>query len=115
MSLAASGRRRGSTPGEIGRYPAEVESAVYFCCLEAIQNASKHAADASLVEITLSDGDALRFEVRDDGGGFNGEVAEGAGLTNMRDRLAAVGGELEITSVVGQGTVVTGTVPLQAG
>ena len=58
--------------------------------------------------------DALHFEVRDDGGGFNGEVVEGAGLTNMRDRLAAVGGELEITSAVGQGTVVTGTVPLEA-
>ncbi|MGH2838899.1 MAG: sensor histidine kinase [Thermoleophilaceae bacterium] len=99
---------------EIGRHPAEVESAVYFCCLEAVQNATKHAADANLVEITLSDGDALRFEVRDDGAGFDGEVAEGAGLTNMRDRLAAVGGELEITSATGQGTVLTGTVPLRA-
>ena len=100
---------------EIGRYPAEVESAVYFCCLEAVQNATKHAADASLVEITLSDGDALRFEVRDDGVGFDGEVPEGAGLTNMRDRLAAVGGELEISSAADQGTVVTGTVPLPTG
>ena len=95
---------------EVGRYPAEIESAVYFCCLEAIQNASKHAADASSIDITLSDNGALRFEVRDDGGGFNGEVVEGAGLTNMRDRLAAVGGDLEIASVPGKGTVVTGTV-----
>jgi signal transduction histidine kinase len=100
---------------EIGRYPPEVESAVYFCCLEAVQNATKHASDARLVEITLSDGDALRFEVSDDGGGFNGAVAEGTGLTNMRDRLAAVGGELEITSGPGKGTVVSGSVPLQAG
>ena len=97
---------------EIGRYPPEVESAVYFCCLEAVQNATKHAADASLVEITLSDGDALHFEVRDDGGGFDGDAVEGAGVTNMRDRLAAVGGELEISSAVGRGTVVAGTVPL---
>ena len=99
---------------EIGRYPPEVESAVYFCCLEAVQNATKHAADASFVEIALSDGDALHFEVRDDGGGFDGEAVEGAGLTNMRDRLAAVGGELEISSAAGQGTVVAGTVPLPA-
>jgi signal transduction histidine kinase len=98
--------------GQIGRYPAEVESAVYFCCLEAIQNASKHAADATLLEVTLSQDGALHFEVRDDGDGFNGKVVEGAGMTNMRDRLAAVGGEVEITSVPGEGTVVTGTVPL---
>jgi signal transduction histidine kinase len=98
----------------IGRYPAEIESAVYFCCLEAVQNVTKHAADATLVEISLSDGDALRFEVRDDGVGFNGHVAEGAGVTNMRDRLAAVGGELVIRSAPGEGTVVTGTVPIQA-
>ncbi len=108
--LPVEGRLRAAG---IGRYPAEVESAVYFCCLEAVQNATKHAADATVVAITLSDGDALRFEVRDDGGGFDGEVAEGAGMTNMRDRLAAVGGELEIRSAVGRGTVVTGTVPLQ--
>jgi signal transduction histidine kinase len=97
--------------GQIGRYPPEVESAVYFCCLEAIQNVSKHAAGAQLLEITLSDNGALRFEVRDDGGGFNGKTADGTGMTNMRDRLAAVGGELEITSVLGEGTVVAGTVP----
>jgi signal transduction histidine kinase len=96
----------------LGRYPPEVEGAVYFCCLEAIQNASKHATGASLLEITLSEDGALRFEVRDDGGGFNGKVSEGAGITNMRDRLAAVGGALEITSVLGEGTLVTGTVPV---
>jgi signal transduction histidine kinase len=98
--------------GRIGRYPAEVESAVYFCCLEAIQNVSKHAAGAELLEITLSEDGALHFEVRDDGGGFNGKTPEGAGMTNMRDRLAAVGGEIEITSAAGRGTVVAGTVPL---
>ena len=100
--------------GQIRRYRPEVESAVYFCCVEAIQNASKHAGDAGLLEITLSEDSALHFEVRDDGAGFNGEVVEGAGLTNMRDRLAAIGGELEITSVVGEGTVVTGTIPVEA-
>jgi signal transduction histidine kinase len=100
--------------GELGRYPAEVESAVYFCCLEAIQNASKHAG-ASLLQIALSEDGALHFEVRDDGAGFNGKLAEGTGMTNMRDRLAAVGGELEITSVPGEGTVVAGAVPLATG
>jgi signal transduction histidine kinase len=97
---------------DVGRHPAEVESAVYFCCLEANQNASKHAGHARLIEISLSDGDALRFEVRDDGDGIEGDAVEGAGLTNMRDRLAAVGGELDFSSVAGKGTVVTGTVPL---
>ena len=54
-----------------GRYPAEVESAVYFCCLEALQNASKHADGAHRLEILLSQDDRLRFEVRDDGAGFD--------------------------------------------
>ena len=100
-------------PDGIGRYPQEVENAVYFCCLEAMQNASKHAPDAHSVTIILGGGDALVFEVRDDGGGFDDSAAqEGAGLTNMRDRLAAIGGAVEIRSVLGRGTVVTGKVPL---
>jgi signal transduction histidine kinase len=100
---------------QAGRYSPEIESAVYFCCLEAIQNASKHAPDASFIEITLTEDDALHFQVRDNGAGFNGNAPEGVGLTNMRDRLAAVGGDLDISSVVGEGTVVTGFVPLGVG
>ena len=100
---------------KIGRYPAEVESAVYFCCVEAIQNASKHAAGSSALEITLWQDYALHFQVRDDGPGFDGNMVEGAGVTNMRDRLAAVGGELEISAVPTGGTVVTGRVPLDVG
>ena len=100
-------------PNGIGRYPQEVESAVYFCCLEALQNASKHARGASAVTISLTEDDSLRFEVRDDGAGFDAETHRpGAGLTNMRDRLAAIGGELTITSTLGQGAVVSGWVPL---
>jgi signal transduction histidine kinase len=98
----------------LGRYPLEVEAAVYFVCLEALQNVSKHTR-ATRVEIRLrSSADELGFEVTDDGAGF--EVASnggGAGLRNMADRIAAVGGRLEIRSTV-QGTTVTGVVPIPA-
>jgi signal transduction histidine kinase len=99
----------------IGRYSREVESAVYFCCLEAVQNAGKHAGGVTSIAISLSDTDGLRFEVRDDGAGFDLEASgEGTGLTNMRDRLGAVGGELAIRSAPGRGVVVVGTVPTGA-
>jgi signal transduction histidine kinase len=101
-------------PGGVGRYPPEVESAVYFCCLEAMQNASKHAHGAHAITISLRQDHALRFQVRDDGAGFDRAASTpGAGITNMRDRLAALGGELKIRSS-GGGTVVTGSVPLRA-
>jgi signal transduction histidine kinase len=99
-------------PDGIARYPQEVESAVYFCCLEALQNASKHARGASLITISLTEDDALRFAVSDDGAGFAETAGPGAGLTNMRDRLVAIGGELTITSAPGRGAVVRGSVPI---
>ena len=100
-------------PDGIGRYPPEIESAVYFCCLEALQNASKHAHGATRVTMSLAEDTALRFDVRDDGDGFDvRSTAGGAGLTNMRDRLAAIGGELTIDSTPGQGTAVSGSVPI---
>ena len=96
----------------VGRYASELESAVYFCCLEAIQNAAKHAEGASAVSITIADDGAVRFAVRDDGIGFDIESAgRGRGLTNMHDRLAAVGGELTIESAPGEGTSVLGVIP----
>jgi signal transduction histidine kinase len=98
--------------GGIGRYPREVESAVYFCCLEALQNAAKHAHGAKSVAITVRDDGELRFEVRDDGIGFAAAGGGlGVGLTNMRDRLAAVGGEFSVESKPGHGTRVTGRIP----
>jgi signal transduction histidine kinase len=99
---------------DVERYPPEVESAVYFCVLEALQNALKHAAGARRVVVRLDGGThaELRFSVRDDGAGTrDGTVRAGAGITNMRDRLAAVGGEVSITSTPGVGTIVRGQVP----
>ena len=98
--------------GGIGRYPPEVESAVYFCCLEAMQNAIKHGDGASLIAIALSDDGRLRFEVADNGRGFDAaSTPSGAGRANIRDRLAAVGGCLTYRSQVGKGTQVVGVVP----
>ena len=98
----------------VGRHPREIESAAYFCCLEALQNVAKHAAGATAAVIEVRDDGVLRLQVRDDGAGFDpGDVDGGSGITNMRDRLAAVGGELQLSSEPGRGTVVTGTIPLE--
>jgi signal transduction histidine kinase len=100
-------------PTGIGRYPQELEAAVYFCCLEALQNVQKYAA-AATVEVRLAEVDgALTFAVRDDGRGFDQATGvRGAGLTNMADRLDALGGRLEIQSQQGRGTEVRGVLPL---
>jgi signal transduction histidine kinase len=96
----------------IRRYPREVEAAAYFCCLEALQNAAKHARDATAAVLELSDDGALRLEVHDDGGGFDPHaVTPGVGLTSMRDRMATVGGELAIVSSPGHGTRVIASIP----
>jgi signal transduction histidine kinase len=98
---------------DVARYPPEVESAVYFCILEALQNALKHATGVSRAEIRLDGSLAgeLRFEVTDDGAGAPaGGITPGNGITNMRDRLAALGGEVTLSSGPG-GTVVRGRAP----
>jgi signal transduction histidine kinase len=97
----------------VGRYSPEIEAATYFCCLEAMQNAMKHAGGVEAISVTLDVKEDLRFEVRDDGAGFvETELTTGAGVTNMRDRLAAVGGRLRIRASLGNGTSVSGVVPL---
>ena len=98
----------------VGRYPPAIESAVYFCCLEAVQNASRHAGPHVHISIRLQGvGQMLRFQVRDDGSGFDPDAAlAGTGLQNLRDRLHAFGGRLEIVSAPGRGTVVAGALPV---
>jgi PAS domain S-box-containing protein len=99
----------------LGRYPPEVEGAVYFCCREALQNAAKHAQGARSVLIKLweAEAEAIHFEVHDDGAGLpQGHGSEGVGITNMRDRIGAMGGTLAIESPPGAGTRVMGAVPV---
>jgi signal transduction histidine kinase len=110
--------RRAAVPVEVradgvGRFAQEVEATTYFCCLEAVQNAAKYAS-ASSVEIRLSATDGtLAFTVSDDGGGFDPSTTRpGSGLQNMADRLAAIGGSLEIRSEPGRGTTVSGRIPV---
>jgi signal transduction histidine kinase len=88
------------------RYPQPLEAAGYFCCLEALQNAAKHAVGASRVTITIAERDGhLELEVADDGSGFDPARTErGAGLTNLEDRARAVGGDVLVESAAGAGT-----------
>jgi signal transduction histidine kinase len=94
------------------RYPQEIEAAAYFCVLEALQNVAKYAG-ASRATVSLAQDDGwIRFEVNDDGAGFDpGTVAKGSGLQNMEDRLAALGGSLTLESSPGAGTTVLGRIP----
>jgi signal transduction histidine kinase len=99
--------------GGVTRHPIEIESAVYFTCVEAVQNALKHARGATGVWITLGQTPAeLRFAVRDDGPGFAAGSVDGRGLRNMRDRVEAIGGHVVIDARPGGGTRVTGSIPL---
>jgi signal transduction histidine kinase len=97
----------------VGRYPSETEAAVYFCCLEALQNAAKHAAEAH-VEVRLwEESGGLLFSISDDGPGFDAERAQrGHGYMNMADRLGAIGGAVRWESEPGHGATVHGSVPL---
>jgi signal transduction histidine kinase len=100
----------------LGRYPQDIEAAVYFCVLEALQNIQKYAhASRAVVRVQAENG-TIRFEVEDDGQGFDPiTVPRGAGLSNMEDRLDALGGGLSIRSSQGRGTTVTGTLETVAG
>jgi signal transduction histidine kinase len=97
----------------VARYPQEAEAAVYFCVLEALQNVAKYAgASQATVRLLASIGE-LRFEVEDDGRGFDpAATGYGTGVQGMVDRLAALGGELGVRSEPGRGTTVVGTLPV---
>jgi signal transduction histidine kinase len=99
----------------IGRYAQEQEAAVYFCALEALQNVTKYAgASEAVVRLAQADG-LLRFEVHDDGVGFDPATTSlGTGLQGMADRLAAVGGSLDVRSAPGTGTTIIGTLPARS-
>lgn len=112
--------RRLAVPAELDaanlpRQPREVESAVYFCCLEALQNITKYAQPNLVVIRLRSEASSLVFEIVDDGKGFDSAAApRSSGLQNMRDRIEALGGTFDISSAPGKGTTVKGRIPLVA-
>jgi signal transduction histidine kinase len=101
-------------PDGVGRYGPDVESAVYFCCLEALNNVAKYA-EASTVKIRLAHANGeLRFDVIDDGQGFDPSTTDhGTGLQGMADRIDAIGGALEVQSAPGRGTTVSGRLRIE--
>jgi signal transduction histidine kinase len=91
---------------------------VYFCCLEALQNASKYAGDGATATVRVREdvgGSTLVFEVSDDGAGFDAtDTRSGVGITNMRDRVGAIGGSLRVESAAGEGATISGRIPLES-
>ena len=99
----------------MGRYPQDIEAAAYFCVLEALQNVAKYAR-ASAAKVTLrQDGPLLAFTVTDDGQGFDLASTRSAAAGQLTDRLAALGGTIDITSAPGHGTQITGRIPAGQG
>jgi signal transduction histidine kinase len=122
VSALTAAAKRSTLPmteevGSLGRYPTDVEATVYFCCMEAIQNACKYAGESATITVRVAENEgSVGFAVVDDGAGFvtrTGEV--GAGFLNMSDRLCALGGSVRVESEPGRGTLVAGTVPLERG
>ncbi len=98
---------------EVGRYSPDAESTVYFCALEALQNVAKHARATRAVIHLSGNEDGLEFSISDDGAGLPaGGLRAGSGLQGMTDRLAAHGGTLDVRSAPGQGTTITGRLPV---
>ncbi|MGW2661719.1 sensor histidine kinase [Nocardia tengchongensis] len=97
----------------IGRYRPDIETALYYCCLEALQNSAKHGGPTTRVTVTAHQHEAvLLVSIIDTGCGFDpARGTDGTGLTNMRDRLAVIGGTLLVDSAPGRGTRLTATVP----
>jgi signal transduction histidine kinase len=113
-----SAARRAALPVSVradglARYAPECEATIYFCVLEALQNAGKYAGEGASATVELHEEEgSLAFVVNDDGAGFDvAERGAGAGFTNMLDRLGALGGTLRVESAPGRGTRVAGAVP----
>jgi signal transduction histidine kinase len=99
---------------DLGRYPASIEAALYFCCSEALQNATKHGGVDTTVTITANaDDQRLTLTISDTGRGFD-PTTIGTGLTNMTDRLSAIGGQLVIDTAPGRGTRITAAIATPA-
>jgi signal transduction histidine kinase len=97
----------------IGRFGQDTEAAVYFCCLEALQNTVKYAHASQARVAVQSQRGTLCFTVSDDGTGYDARhTPMGSGQRNMADRLAALGGQLDVRSAPGQGTTITGHLPV---
>ena len=118
-SALRSAARRSALPAQVicdheRRVAPTTESGVYFACLEAMQNASKHAGDGSVITIRLDMSEhVLTFSVEDNGHGFRPQAAHaGTGLGNIRERIAALGGHVDIQSAPGHGSLIRGVVPL---
>jgi signal transduction histidine kinase len=99
---------------KVGRYPAEIESAVYYSCSEALQNAAKHAGPDAEVSVFVGErGNDMVFAVADDGQGFDASAnGRGRGIESMEDRIRALGGQLVVESAPAHGTTVRGRLPL---
>ncbi len=94
------------------RFDPAAENAVYFCCVQAVQNAQRHAQGATITIELSADVDSLVFGVRDNGPGFDtGGTKTGEGMQILTDRVAALGGSITVDSAPGRGTTVTGRVP----
>jgi signal transduction histidine kinase len=111
-AVAAMGSTVELLASGVGRYPPAIEATAYFCCLEALQNAVKHAHASSTQVALLGTATTLEITVEDDGRGFDpGTGRSGAGLTNIRERVESVGGELTVSSAPGLGTRIRAVLP----
>jgi signal transduction histidine kinase len=98
----------------VGRHSEALESTVYFCCVEALQNAAKHGGSGTSALVRLArENRCVTFAVEDDGEGFDPATARpGSGLRNLSERVAAVGGTVAIESSPDGGTRVVGRLPV---
>jgi signal transduction histidine kinase len=99
----------------VGRHSQEVEAAIYFCCMEALQNAGKHAGEEATALVKVwEDDESIHWQVTDDGAGFDpaGAGDAGHGFLNMRDRMGSFGGTLDVISAAKSGTTIRGHIPL---